>query len=1333
MLPQNNNVTGRQSIKRLPNDSCLITKTLELKFLNETNLTAYEQNNGSNGGGGDDGNNGSDNLGSGGGSSDGKDTDINYETILYCRTADTHYSWPSSKPLSSKDLKMFEEVGHTFGFDYRLMYTRKLAFDLDCICRKNPRTSSHLNEGLVNKVIQSITLHLQQQLNEKITPEYSIWRNKCGYHIYSNINVSLPTHLLLAKYVSIDFQVEDVIIEVPDIMPLPYSAKKTNEPYIPMYPNQTEVILNMNIKESYYECFDHIQVFQKSASFVKMKTRTSTLYCNRSPNVRQKYGSPKINHIRSIELFPEFDYMIQYVKYIEHVNAKETENLLNNGTRELNGISHIRDAKLKDRLFTFLSVFNEKFTGAALLSTEMFINFAFISNGGLYLQHCVVLMHKFLDPVSDEDMTMILKIIFKKYIDSEARPKDLCIERFIKYYDSNTYRCYTDSKECMLEHLHFLYVNEISPFDSLDDQIDKMMRQILCEESNIAFQRSIRMMPKEERVANILRAISVYCELMIAMNAIMYNVSTLNYYILDGASTHYKISTKLDYLPQIIFYWVGTSKKTKEYIMAELDMQRRKYTVRQTTLLTKCKFQFSTSVGVFNSIIGMYTAKTRFLRFICYRESAVWDFDSPYVMHAEQNYGVVKKLEKAEKYAKFINYNVEPLFVHFLLAPAIIHIRKNYNLNEYMIKNLLNILTLYKDLSSAYFLVEYYPIDPKFIYVIMYIYKNYDGFHTLENYLKLSDHIFNHNRVDENAWREKFRPLLDKCTYQQKDTHMETLLTIDGDSVNNVTEEFCFYATILAICFIKCKSFDTFTKAFDVTKLPEPRNEHPEYNDFNWDISLSMFQSNLYRALRIVFGNCEDTFDRKMILAISSICMSTYFNPTTTQELLNSLASLFVPINLARKIFLYYGKGGVGKSMMCDIIQYMASPKVGRFQNLNIAMDRANITAKTNVTILNEMKYVDSGKIKAITGNDAESAVQFYNQEYEMHMTQSLIYGATNHIISFTGKSDVDPVSVDRLHVIQLIGTQNPIDFKSATLLSMLTNYQMFQGIVTLSEYEIATAITWLSYGTYVISRNENFLPKINLDNSVSREYREIVYRMNNSLYNFLVNADIIEARGFHISTNKFISIVKNRLRNINCVGSASSSVSTIKNYVEFKMKFYNQYCIDIEKTTIIQDFQEIGLVDHIMRNMCVYECEGEIITGSDIEERVRVYSDSIDKENARSYFMRENGNRYCYISETYKNIAFKSQPIYYDNNKDLFTSSPPSLSSSSSSSMTALAVASTSSSQSMIPDTSMAATAAAAAAPQETTSTMAANNNNTFSHFLNSGNGNKPTVDSFV
>lgn len=1220
--------------KPLPNDDCESTVRNEENFIRAMGLAEYiERTHG----------------------------ELKNRTIVSSRATKKRYVWHNERALTGAQLATyFSKTGHTLGVDLTRTYVRCFAIDVDCCCRASGiRKTEHVNEHVATNIAKRTSVVLRETLNLDRDPILSLWRLECGFHLYSDIAVSLPTHLYLVNIVRASLCSSEgmAVLEVPSIMPLPYSAKLQHKPYKPMLPTQPDTPNLMADYEQkiFHELFRISKTEREDCTVACLRSeRQGSLYLSRESHA-QRLGCP-INYSRilDVEFRQNHEYMSEqmrrYVKFIKdevtlHDTNPEDEEEDSTDASVLR-LEYITDEKVCSSLVRFMQRFNKTFIKEESADPQTFVNLSLNKYGALNLQHYIVMLHKFFaDSITLERFKR--EVLMAIYGERTLRD-DPCMERFVRYYDSHTYDSYTDSWEFMMKHLMFLHQHEIDPCDRLNEQIDCYIRHKMGVESALKFAEKNFTLPKSEQSKANHSVITHYIEALVQLRVVMYNSSTSNYYILDNGN-HYRVSTKLDGIPTIISDWIGAHKRTMDECYSRIIMNSSRFTYTQTDLLSECKFQFSTSVGVFNSIIGLYSSKSRFLRFLCHRDFAIWEINTPYHMFAEQNERIIERLKVADRMVDILHNRITDIFVHFILAPAMLQLKRVLFVDEFRIAKFNQMIHRHQDLSSANFLIEYFPIDPRFVFVIMHIYNKYDGSNTLSTYAKLSDHVFDYNRVDENSWRQRFTPILETLSYETRDTQLETLRSINGDSVSSPSAEFCLYATLIAVCFIKCKTFAPMLRAFDVTSksLSEVvRHPHPEYHDFSYETNLDSYRKNAERAIRIIFGAPLDPHTRNLVNAMFILGMSTHFDPETTVELLSTISVLFVPYNLLKKIFLYYGIGGVGKTLICNVIQTLASPKVGRYNNLSQAVERANVTAKTNVTILNELHWVDAETIKSVTGNDAVSTKQFYTQEYEMHNSQSLIYGATNSIVSFRGQTDVDRVTVSRFHAIRLCGRQINMQKRCGSLFIMLTDNQIYRGTIMFKERDLSNAVAWLAYCSYVRRRDSNHFPRINEDNVDSAQYREDIYRSNNKLYDFLSELGIQEAPGFTMSADLLVNLVRQRINNrktsnmANGIGSSSKQCK-FENIQAFKNQFRIQYGVKLENGRFVSDMQQIGLIDHITTNMSTVPSPGTIIRDEDIDERIRMYSSGSDRDNASSYFQRENQHTYDYEARVYRDIEF--------------------------------------------------------------------------------------------
>ncbi|CAL7933168.1 unnamed protein product [Xylocopa violacea] len=438
----------------------------------------------------------------------------------------------------------------------------------------------------------------------------------------------------------------------------------------------------------------------------------------------------------------------------------------------------------EEKLKMFMSIFNMKFIGHNCSTYDLFIRNSLLEDGGLYLQPYVVMLNKYLLSISEHDSELnddefkeVLGILYQHQLTD-----DLCIKRFVQYYDENTRECYIDTWYDMMNHLFYLYTNQLSATMSLNDKIGKLIANAMNEESHEALWKSLERMRDEDiKTHYIEMTLNIYTDVLVNLQVIMQTRATKEHYYVLNNDNYYEIFTGpldesfMQHLPDIIFKLVGNQPEITDNLVCKLWSMDTP-AVDDHLLFCNSTFQFATSVGTFNSLLGMYTANTRFLRYDRYRYAAIWKLHVVRMMYTRQNYDILERLKATEKYAKLMHENVGSLFVHLLFAPAIIQLRNwTHPIDEFRIAKLMNLLMRYEDLSSAYFLVEYFPIDPTFIYLIMYIHQSYDGFSTMETYEEMKTHILKEKKLDANTWQAYFRQELESVTFEEKESYMDTL------------------------------------------------------------------------------------------------------------------------------------------------------------------------------------------------------------------------------------------------------------------------------------------------------------------------------------------------------------------------------------------------------------------------------------------------------------------------------------------------------------------------------------------------------------------------------
>lgn len=1188
-------------------DTCSTTKRLESEFLNAKRFEAY------------------------------KCSTPTTKTVLFSRTLQEHYTLDERHaPVTSDDLDGFKENGHTLSVDNTRSYIRMCAFDLDCMCRKG-YGKQHLGETLANGVSETLK-GLLHEITKHPNIVCVLWINECGFHLYTNVPVSMPLHLELGERLNTAFRNREVIIEVPTYMPLPFSAKTRGVPYEPLLIGQSRVPLLGT--DPYYDRYElrTPPLCDTETLVAELETRCGPLLLVGASKTSLKSGVPKLSLVDDIRLANIGSYLNQLVEYIGHVRDPGTglsaRNDLQPAFREDvpdNIYALLSTVAFETFLKTFFSThFNVTLSDGGALDYSRFVEVSAVEKGALYLQHYVVALHKCMSTVSDGDFRSFLKVIYARVLDN-----DPSVVRLTDRYDVHTLNGYNDPYDTILDVLSLTYINDLTIGADLDTHINGSMCNLLGVQTVAAWSTSYRRVRGEAKEMKKFQAMDAYIKITSRMKYLIhYNQK---WYVYTNEADHKK--TTINCIP-CLNMWVNLDETARRYV----ETQSSLFTER--SMWSNCDFMFATSVGIFNSITGLYTAKVPILRFNKSRNYAVWEIERPLTMYADQNRDVLALSRVAERFVDVLYTRTTELFLHFQIIPAIIQLQQVYNVDDERMCRFFELFENHFNIDSAHFLVEYYPVDPKFIYVIMCLYTEY-GLDTLLNYNKLVDCVFTYKTgVSSADWAERFQPALALVEFDRNaPDHMTRLLSLRGAGLDGkITKDYCLYSVLISVVMIKCFSFRPLLSAFGIHELPVCTDAEsiPEpYRGVEYGTSLECYKRILEQTIATVYGDALTGFEKALAKMTIQVCMSVCFDPETARELVNMVSAVYVPRNILKKMLILTGPQHTGKSYFCDLITLLAAPCVGRFQDIRKAADRSTYTTKCNATIINEASSVNPHHIKSITGNDGESAQVFYSQDYEMQNFQSIIYGATNNVIEFKDGDkklyNIDRTTVERIHAITLNGAQvfeSDDKYRNDSLFTMVAMSRFFNGVIHVQQEISARTLGWLAYMTYYHHRDANNTPDLNTSNPDVLAYQQLVYYKNNSLYAFLVQSGITEEPGFYIDARTLIATVHRSIEE-------KLHFKTIATFSDFESLFNMHYNVKVRSVNEIQGLQFTALVEHIKNTMETVKCDGRSISEAELEDRLTVYGTSLNQSNAREYFKRKNISTYEHRSRLFVGVKF--------------------------------------------------------------------------------------------
>lgn len=1207
-----------ETISTLPNTNCKETQDAEVAFLKKYDAKPYIY------------------------------TVDEMSTVIYSRTLATHYLWPREQPLTIDALEEFKDIGHTLAIDNTKSYSRIFALDLDCVCRKISNSVNHLSEILVNRIVEVAIQKISAVLMIKKKILVSVWNKGCGFHIYANVFVSLPTHLILKKAIEVEFQHDEAIFEVPSMMPLPYSAKEKNRPYlcqriINICTRTTP--LTMPIPSKYYEMFEYSKLARAEQTIAEISLFSGDTYVTRM-DPYTKHTTPRLVQVRSVKIDPNFSYMDQLKTYIENQVLIYNEQITTLGDLDFSDFSE----SIRYNLQQFMCKINKLFDfdnnqhEYAPDSCNNFIRLCTEKSGGLYMQHFVAGFYLFMNIPDFTEFRRLLRKVFSEVI-SLNRTTQVFVD-MIDLSSMQSYKKYTC--DYIIEHLHYLIRHGVDPCDTIDNQINTLLCSISKEASYEAAAEQFRQLPKSKHDILLEVIWKMFTEVIHRLAIVYYDYSAGTYYYINpkyGSFYESDTSISLDNLPPIFSKWLGIAANSST-INTQLKNQINSIQYDDVFEVATTDFMFATKVGIFNVVTGLYSSNIKFLKFNKFIYYGVWDNTvGKSEIYAEQNEHILDRMKIAHKYARMMTTDIFPLYVHGFLAPALIQIRQVFVIEECRMHSLMELLAKFHNYEEAYFLLEYFPIDHKFVYMLLFLIFKYDGVTALLSYSKLSRRIFFNEVTDVRLWKDRFREVYASIKYDpSKESYLEQLMSMTSNTEIEFDEATCFLAVIISVCMHKCRTYEVFVRAFTsdgTINLPPIRKPHPMYHDFEYMTSVQSMTNNVNRAIKIVCGENLSKFETNLIYECFSMNMSTNFTPALTINYLDAIATSYPVTNVHKKFIIFHGVGDAGKSFTCIKLQNMKSPSVVRLRDLsNIA--RSEITSRNHITIINEAYQMDASILKTITGNDPVSSKRFFSQAYDMQISQSLMYGATNNHISFKRGSniDVDRTTINRLHCVNMCGVFIAANNNQPNLMTMLTSGQYFKNILPHDIIDASFALGWLSFATYVQRRDANFHPRLDTESYHCREYQKIVYYSNNSLYKFLHNCGLVDEPNFSIHTKELLRVVRPYF----------DSSTPMPSETVFLEKFSTQYGIDLKSTKFVPNFVQQSLLTHIKSIMHAVECKGSVITAQEYTDRLKVYTGN-SRENAANYFERTYQKYLNYETMTFQDLAFTTEPFSYNGN----------------------------------------------------------------------------------
>lgn len=1262
---EDNPVTDRRT-PVLGNANCKVTEDLELEFLNKNGFRPYEP-----------------------------DRDLNtVPTVMYSRIIDGYYVYDADDPLPYRQLHVFKNNGHSLTVANHKSYVRPFALDLDCVvchsCRGGDtmtRVDSahrHLSEDTVGRVLRDVQHELKSLDRRAVT---SVWNLECGYHIYSNVMVSVAVHNQICALVRANHRDDPtVIVEVPTFMPLPYSAKDRCRVYTQSTVNDSELDLplccGVNVYAYHDNCRVHAELLETYTVVVELVTGMGVQYVSQAAKTRKVENSiPNLLHVTGANAAPGCDYADNVVAYVADIVQTVRSLQISNGAIADDSIRYIDYDRLyadlrfmdtvvdhRDHVNRFFYDFNKRCFDAELDSVfvddtavaagsdvrfvdrvfDKFVYHSAVQFGGLNLQHYVVALHKaFEKKIESDDFYHLVRTMY-------ADVDDPSVRHFTHMYNDMAVSAYPDDFGFILNYMRIYITDGVTPAMNSSEVFDRLLCTRLQTPDPVVFQMALDSARRRDAILNqLIRHMMDVCleyRFFVYFSQSLYALNNTMFYYDELASLPFMVNWNSPHI---------TSRVTAS------SMRRAETKFEVKTFCESNEHMVATSVGLFNTVTGLYVSRTTLVPFIKGRYRVVWPVDRPLCPYDRQNVDILELRSTANRVVNVARNAVDELYVKFQFLPSVVGIRDTWDIDNTAISGFFETVEEHKTLPGTLPVVELYPFNTQFVAYVLALLDEY-GLHTVCEYRLLCQQVFGysvkHTTVTGADWLLDFRVKF-KCDFKPDgggggggDDDANQLFTVTGahrpygerlqsfrsDTVRiEIGDREAVLGVTLVAALVKCSQFRTLCSTFGHRRLPKPsKHFDPRYLELSFKPDLENIQKFYSKTLASMMVDPTDQFEKSLLIMVVQLCISTTFNPVAVRESLNIYSTLVLPVNVLKKIFVLNGMHHKGKSYILDIVMEMVQPSVHALNSLEVAQTRSGLASLSLLLRCNELSTLHPSIVKSLTGNDPLSRPLFYSQKFILNMSgQAMLFAATNVVVDFTGlnkkENKVDQATVNRFHTLTLSGSlvQEHAIVDSDSLFVMTANRDFFMPLLKLSKMDSAQALMWLTYENYMVTRNHiNFKPYLNENFEDSLQYRHLVYRNNNVLYDFICQCGFVEESSFYIRSDVLLRVVSRDF--IKPENAAKSRVNMNSDYGRLSLhrrtfiKMFNRhYGVDILRSRTIRDIQFKELIDHIKSNMQTEPCAGNVIYEHDVDRRLNVYSSETDRANAKNYFKRNTGS----------------------------------------------------------------------------------------------------------
>lgn len=1144
---------------------------------------------------------------------------VEYKTMLYIASQQNWYYWPLDTPLCNADLKQYEIDGHTIHIDTTLSYTRMAVWNIKCSCLSS---SSLIKQKCIDYdkcygIIQKLYDEIHITIDKKKIPRRKIitwFQENCNFFVFSDLPISMASHILITNAVNkLYIDETSFTLNIPEFLPLPYRCSLNinfNETILLIPCNKlyyTSVVFTSDIPfwKKYFKQLDKIMTISTLFKPIFGIVLNRYIQCSEKNTIS--------TYIHGVTTDSSFDALITYFQF----NATREDPSIQQQT-----ISIIDDENLRN----FIQTYNQQ---SENYDWSLFIDNSIIKYGTFYLQHYVVLLHKFLlnidHKLSYDQFKRHLYVIYQNYLHI------LSVKNFIDKYDSTTFNAYYSVNfDSFFIYLKTLSINNISPKLNIDEILQILLSKYLnlnentnlndyCEticnrkrkfddtqlssSSSSSSQSMLSIHDLNEDFipirAKLDKFISAY-KLAILFLKRRFRVENDIWYEFDEAlGKHIHIVNRISEFPGINKLF---TRPTAIQINTALINDTNSF--RETEVwTTQSNFMLSTSYGVFNSITGMYSAHIPFIRFSLSRHPPLLKtlnyqhVNEEIIQYVQQTSNIMKKFE-----------NINTLYAKMIVIPALLN--SGFTSDSTIIYSIMKRLTKMNIWSELSIILNYFSFNEKFIEALIYIIDNCTIIQ-YSTYTKLESIFFPSPSFNKGNWCEFF------------DNH-ESRIIDTNDRIK---------ATILGMLMMKCEMFHKLTNAFmkQIPKLNYNSNdiEKYPYNPIVLKATSECMKANMMYTINVIFGTNLTKFENNIIMTVMKLLTSIDFRENSFIELMNSICNICVTNNLNRKMYVFYGPSCTGKSSIASAIAAITEVDSHTADDISEITTRAGCTSTNNVVIINEVKSVSGNLIKRITGATAIKSKVFKSQSFLPHNTTSLLIGTTNTYMNFTD-GPIDIVTSERIHAINIMGVQLIQNQIRDNLLELMTFNEYFPHINTISNVEFRKSLMWIIYTWYSEKKQLNHYPPIRLDDPFVLKFQKTILLKNNYVYRILHDCDLILIRGTVMNKDKFTIIVQKYVSN--------------KDYQIFMSDFKNFFNQNYDEFPFIQGLIQKHVYESILNNFETIQNDDSNITINDLHNRLQHYLDEADRQTAYNYFNKINSK--FFKNECYIGIKFVNENI---------------------------------------------------------------------------------------